>query len=103
MTQSLNKEPKEMWRRRLGHHFIALVKRQFESKVKIIRSDNASEFLCLTNFKGIIHEASCVGTPQQNERVERNHMHILNVARALHFQSHLPVDFGVCVFLLLDI
>ena len=76
--------------------FIALVERQFNTHVKTIRSNNGSEFVCLTNFfreKGIIHETSCVGTPQQNGRVERKHRHLLNVARALRFQASLPVDF----------
>ncbi|KAG7536483.1 GAG-pre-integrase domain [Arabidopsis suecica] len=64
--------------------------------LKTVRSDNGTEFMCLSSYfreHGIIHQTSCVGTPQQNGRVERKHRHILNVARALLFQASLPIKF----------
>ena len=82
-------------------NFIALVKRQFNKQVKTVRSDNGTEFTCLGNFfrkHGILHETSCIHTPQQNGRVERKHRHILNVAHALRFQANLPIEFwGECI------
>jgi len=63
--------------------------------VKIVRSDNGPEFTIPQFYasKGILHQTSCVETPQQNARVERKHQSILNITRALLFQSHLPKSF----------
>ena len=59
---------------------------------KFIRSDNGLEFILpdLYASKGIIRQRSCVEIPEKNGRIERKHQHILNVARALLFQSKLP-------------
>lgn len=70
--------------------FYKLIPTQLCKESKSIWSDNASE-LNLTDFfraKGVIHLHSCVERPQQNSAVERKRQHILNVARALLFQSN---------------
>ncbi|XP_019181634.1 PREDICTED: uncharacterized protein LOC109176683 [Ipomoea nil] len=68
--------------------------------IKTLRSDNGMEFNLVDFFAehGIIHQRSCVHTPQQNAVVERKHHHIMSVARALRFQEKLPLEFwGLCV------
>jgi len=83
--------------------FCNYAQNQFNSSVKIVRSDNALEFdttECQLYFAkhGIVHQTSCVDTPQQNGRVERKHRHLLEMSRALRFQAHLPLRFwGDCV------
>ncbi|XP_019181692.1 PREDICTED: uncharacterized protein LOC109176758 [Ipomoea nil] len=54
--------------------------------------------ICNSVSKGIVHQTSCFHTPQQNNRVERKHGHLLSVARSLRFQANLPELFwGECV------
>ena len=76
-----------------------MVKTQFNTTIKTIRSDNGTEFYLRDFFhiNGILHQLSCVDT-QQNAIVERKHQHILNVVRALLFQSKVPLCYWGIVF-----
>ena len=71
--------------------------------VKNLRTDNALEFQdssCNEFYarSGIFHQMSCAYKPQQNARVERRHRYILEMSRALKYQSGLDVTFwGDCV------
>ncbi|XP_074323254.1 uncharacterized protein LOC141660189 [Apium graveolens] len=75
------------------------VKRQFnDTKVKKVRSGNALEFddaACRNFFQtqGIQHKTLYNYRPQPDTRVERKHRHMLEVARALMFQSGIPLSF----------
>lgn len=84
-------------------YFFQWVQTQFNSKVKVLRTDNGLEFnhhdlVSHYNAHGMERQSSCTDTPQQNGVVERKHRHLLEVARALRFQAHLPIQFwGECV------
>ncbi|XP_019262481.1 PREDICTED: uncharacterized protein LOC109240314 [Nicotiana attenuata] len=87
-----------------SNSFLIMVERRFGKKVKRIRSDNAMELgkgFFQSNFfqsQGILHETSCVATPQQNGVVERKHRHLFEVARSLYFHSQVPLQYwGECV------
>ena len=78
--------------------FITYVEKQYEATVKIIRTDNGLEFkdssaLEFYKTQGITHQTTCVDTPQQNGIVERKHQHLLQIVRALLFQSNIPNKF----------
>lgn len=77
-------------------NFFSFVKTQFNTTIANIRVDNGGEFFSMRDFfkqQGTTYQHSCIYTPQQNGVVERKHRHILQSARALRFQAHLPLHF----------
>ena len=70
------------------------------SYVQNLRSDNAKEYVS-EQFQpfmlqhGILHQTSCVDTPAQNGVAERKNRHLLETARALLYQMHVPKHFWV--------
>lgn len=78
--------------------YIIMVQNQFNAQIKAFRSDNGSEFVnikvgILFRDYGILHQKTCVNLPQQNGIVERRHRNLLETARALMFESGLPLRF----------
>lgn len=71
--------------------FCTLINNQFKTHIKIIRIDNGGKFGMEDYYhkRDIIHQKTCIETPQQNAIVERKHQHIFDVARALKFQSDI--------------
>jgi hypothetical protein len=80
--------------------FFSYVGTQLHTRIKWLKSNNGVEFNMSTffSFKGVLHQRSCVATPQQNGIVEHKHQHLLNITRALRFQCNLPLSvWGDCV------
>ena len=75
--------------------FCELIQTQFGVKVRRFRSDNGSEFFnAIVNSyfsdRGIVHESSCINTPQQNGLEERRLGYTLAMTRSLLFEANLP-------------
>ncbi|GJW23282.1 putative RNA-directed DNA polymerase [Tanacetum coccineum] len=78
--------------------FIRQIENQLNQKVKIIRTDNGTEFknrvmLEFCGEKGIKQEFSNARTPQQNGVAERMNRTLIEAARTMLADSHLPTTF----------
>ncbi|GLT36913.1 hypothetical protein SLA2020_112590 [Shorea laevis] len=72
--------------------FATIVKTQFSKIIKVLRADNATEYLStkLQSFLkeyGTLAQQSCPYTSEQNGRVECKHRHILDSVHALLISS----------------
>ncbi|GJR88847.1 putative ribonuclease H-like domain-containing protein [Tanacetum coccineum] len=78
--------------------FITEIENQLDYKVKVIRSDNGTEFKnsVMNQFcemKGIKREFSVSRTPQQNSIAERRNRTLIEAARTMLVDSKLPTTF----------
>lgn len=78
--------------------YFNMVKTQFGKSVLALKSDNGTEFLghgtqSILHEYVIIHQRTCVYSPQQNGVVEHKHQTLLEIARAMMFQPGLPLKF----------
>jgi transposase InsO family protein len=75
--------------------FHKLVANQFNARVRILRTDNGTEYVnnALGAYildQGIVHQTTCTGTPPRNGVAERKNRHLLEVARSFMFQTNVP-------------
>ena len=78
--------------------FKVLSENQSEKSIKIIRIDGGGEytsndFESFCTHHGIIHEITAPYTPQHNGLAERRNMTVMNMARCMLKEKHLPSDF----------
>ena len=68
-----------------------MVQNQFGVKIKTFRTDNARDYFnqILSPYfqsQGILHDSSCVNTPQQNGVAKRKNGHLLNTTLIVVFK-----------------
>ncbi|KAI3685594.1 hypothetical protein L6452_34843 [Arctium lappa] len=85
-------------------YFVLRVENQTNLRVKVIRSDNGTEFKnndlnCFCEEKGIERQYSAPRTPQQNGVAERRNRTLIEAARSLLADSKLPITFSEDGFL----
>ena len=91
-------------------NFNAEIRTQFNTSIRILRSDNAKEYFSMSfslfmSFNRILHQSSCAYTPQQNRVTECKNRHLIETARTLLLHHKVPQRFwGACylICMLLD-
>ena len=76
-------------------NFHKMIQTQYQTSIRTLRTDNGTEYFNTTLNpyllqNGIVHQSSCVDTPQQNGVAEMKNRHILEVAHAIMFNMNIP-------------
>ena len=78
--------------------FHAEVRTQFNTSIRILRSNNAKKYLfepfySFMSSHGILHQSSCAYTPQQNGVVEHKNCHLVEITRTPLLHHKVPQRF----------
>ncbi|RDX67909.1 hypothetical protein CR513_53160, partial [Mucuna pruriens] len=84
--------------------WIFLMKHKYEKSIKRLQSNNGTNFVNLEFSKflkdnGVVHEMTCVNTPQQNGFAERKNCHLLEgetVPTSTYLINRLPTSKSKC-------
>jgi peptidoglycan hydrolase CwlO-like protein len=76
-------------------NFCAMVENQLNTQVKVLRTDNGTEYVnkefnAFLSRNGILHQTCCPDTPPQNGVAEMKNHHILEVAFSLMVTMNVP-------------
>lgn len=74
--------------------FHKMISTKFGDSIKRFHIDNPRDYfnqpLCnLVQLEGIVHESSCIDTPQRNRVAEQKVIYLLNVIRSLLYHHHV--------------
>jgi transposase InsO family protein len=74
--------------------FLQMIKTQYNTVVRAIRSDNGGEYISNAfcsqlNQKGILHQLTCPQTSEQNGVAKRKNHHIMSIVRCLLYGMHV--------------
>ena len=78
--------------------FHAEVRTQFDTSIRILRSDNAKEYLSgqfssFMSSHGILHRSSYAYTPRRNGGAERKNRHLVETTHTLLHHHKVPQHF----------
>ena len=82
----------------ISKNFNNMIQNQFQTKIEVLKINNAREYFksILSDYflsQGIVHQSSCIDTPQQNGVVKEKKKHFAKVTRPLMFPTHVPKHF----------
>ncbi|XP_071723004.1 uncharacterized protein [Rutidosis leptorrhynchoides] len=89
----------------IGEGLVTLTKNLNLDFVLVVPTLNHTLFEKNLDLHGIVHQTSCLNSPQQNGVAERKNRHLLEVVRASLFGAHTPANFldeaiGVAAYLI---